>query len=201
MKPINVFSILILSLIMIGVTTGCETISGEYKRTRDQQWPDVLVVDAPSDTILPPYFEKLLTPRGLDYVSRILEETTRPFSTTYFTDGQSQHIAVFLEIVNGALQSPSVGEKYEISPGSLPYSPPGAGVLYVIYRRVDGSEVGRRTINDPLTVRVCDSAGNGPLGIVPIRNGSAEILIPYDPGIDSIELKRASGESNIFHLN
>lgn len=198
MKQLRVFLINLFVLSIVIVATGCATMSGEYNSLKDDEVIDAIVS---VDTVPPPPgFDKLFTQYGLDWLSQKLDKETRSFSTAYLSDGKQKHMVVYFEIENGVLKK--IERHVEIRPGLLPYSAPGVGDYYVIYRDTEGKEIGRRTIDNPMTIRICGFTGDGdgPVGIVPVQSGTVEILIPFDPAIEFIEVKPVTDKSGLYSV-
>jgi len=171
------------------------TYLGEYLIARKYD-SDYIYGKMKSDSEFPiPVFNLLFTEYGLDWLSRRLERETRPFSSTYLTDGKRKHASVSLEVSAGAILIPSSPLIPELRPGLLPYSVPGAGSYSIIYRDALKRELGRRTISNPATVRVCDFSDGEDAGILPVEEGTIELLVPADSRIKYLELRPFTGSS------
>ena len=120
---------------------------------------------------------------------RLVEATTRPFNPAYFKDETRRHRAIPFDIVNGELELSA--RSIEERPGPLPYRPPGAGSVVVIYKDAQGRTLGRYAIPDPTGARSCDLDNGKIVGEVKrIEEGKVDLLVPVDDRIVQIEVSR-----------
>ncbi len=129
---------------------------------------------------------------------RKIEDNTPPFNPAYFKKADSKHISVFFDIVEGELilsKKPA-----QVRPGQMPYRSKTAGSVLVIYKGADGKELGRYATEDPALARSCDFEAGKKGNVKPIERGRAEILLPYDPKITTLEIGLKEGKKKTFNI-
>ena len=125
------------------------------------------------------------------------ESATAPFDATYFKDPEHAHLAFVFEIEDGQLKfSDGVPGR---RPGAAPYRASGAGSVRVTYRDSAGKELGNYSIEDPVLARSCDFDGEREGELKPIPRGTAEIIVPANPAIATIEI--STGKERILRFD
>ncbi|UCF70183.1 MAG: hypothetical protein JSW49_08265 [candidate division WOR-3 bacterium] len=115
-----------------------------------------------------------------------VEKTTPEYNATYFVDPESKHLALIFDIVDGELKL--ADGPAQLRPGRMPYysTETTAGGFLVVFNDAAGEKIGQYTIEDPRFVRSCDFDYDSTNVVQPIRDGSIEILLPYDIKIATI---------------
>jgi hypothetical protein len=128
-----------------------------------------------------------------------VENNTPTFNPTYLQDKERQHMAVFFDIVDGELKPSS--KPAELRPAKIPYRSKTAGSVFIIYKGADGKELGRYATEDPILVRSCDF-DKGKLGeLKAIEKGTVEILLPYNPLIKTVDIRRINGKPRTYDFS
>jgi hypothetical protein len=125
-----------------------------------------------------------------------VERNTPPFNSAYFDDTTNQHAAVFFEVVNDSLRFSNPHP--QVRPGHMPYHPAKSAPFTIIYNDAGGSELGRYAIEDPRSCRSCESIAGPPAHLKNIKNGTIELLLPYDKRIKSVTLYPTPEDSIMF---
>ena len=73
--------------------------------------------------------------------------------------------------------------------------------MIVVYKGVDGKEIGRYSIDDPVLARSCDFDFEKAGDTKPMKLGTAEILLPYDPKIATLGIGRVDGKLKLFNVS
>jgi hypothetical protein len=137
-------------------------------------------------------------PSKLQREQQSVAKHTPAFDPSYFKEPQRKHLAVFFDVREGEL-APSK-RAAQVRPGRMPHRSETAGNVIVVYRGVDGKELGRYAVEDPALARSCDFDRSRTGAVKPIPKGTVEILLPYDPRIGTVEISRVGGKPRSFDI-
>ena len=128
----------------------------------------------------------------------------RPFNPGYFKDENQKHLAIPLRIKGGKLEiNREKVNNVKLRSGNLPYSPGGDTV--VVYKDLDGTEIGRYSIEDPTKSRSCDLIdGKERLGVYQLNKADVELelelLLPSNPEIAFINIIYAGEDKKSLEM-
>jgi hypothetical protein len=118
-----------------------------------------------------------------------VEKATPAFDPAYFKDGEMSHYVIFVDVIGGKLVLSD--KPAQIRPGKMPHRAKTSRAPLRITYLADGKALGSYTVRDPFMVDSYDPVDGPKEGVItPMRKGVVEILLPYQPGIQSVRISR-----------
>ncbi|MEJ0103789.1 MAG: hypothetical protein WDO19_15060 [Bacteroidota bacterium] len=120
----------------------------------------------------------------------VTEKNTRPFNPNINGDSVRVKAVITLDVRNGQIMETPA--KIELIPsGSEPYRAI-KGTFTVSYTDSTGKEIGKYSMESPLTIRSCDDPKKAV--ITSMVNGQVVITVPYSAGLQHIRLADGSAK-------